>query len=94
MIFINGVNKQSDIYKWTTGLTIIAAIFDLCKSLPQYMQENVVVTQIVNFAHLYLPGFDYGFGWILPALCGFFIGLIIWTIREKTYTDKKSAKRN
>lgn len=88
------INKQSDIYKWTTGLTIIAAFFDLCKSLPQYMQENVVVKQIINFAHLYLPGFDYGFGWILPSLCGFFIGLIIWTIREKTYTDKKSAKRN
>ena len=77
------INKQSDVYKWTTGLTIIAAFFDLCKSLPQYMQENVIVTQIVNFAHLYLPGFDYGFGWILPALCGFFIGLIIWIIRGK-----------
>jgi len=80
------INKQSDVYKWTTGLTIIAAFFDLCKSLPQYMQENVVVTQIVNFAHLYLPGFDYGFGWILPALCGFFIGLIIWIIRVKKHT--------
>ena len=88
------INKQSDVYKWTTGLTIIAAFFDLCKSLPQYMKENVVVTQIVNFAHLYLPGFDYGFGWILPSLCGFFIGLIMWTIRKKTYTFKKSAKRN
>ena len=88
------INKQSDVYKWTTGLTIIAAFFDLCKSLPQYMQENVVVKQIINFAHLYLPGFDYGFGWILPSLCGFFIGLIIWTIREKTYTFKKGAKRN
>ncbi|MCE5222434.1 MAG: branched-chain amino acid transport system II carrier protein [Clostridium sp.] len=77
------INKQSDVYKWTTGLTIIAAFFDLCKSLPKYMQGNVVVTQIVNFAHLYLPGFDYGFGWILPALCGFFIGLIIWIIRVK-----------
>ncbi|NMM64998.1 branched-chain amino acid transport system II carrier protein [Clostridium sp. P21] len=75
------IHKQSDVYKWTTGLTIIAAFFDLCKALPQSMQGNVIVTQIVNFAHLYLPGFDYGFGWTLPALCGFFIGLIIWGIR-------------
>jgi len=86
------INKQSDVYKWTTGLTIIAAFFDLCKSLPQYMRENVVVTQIVNFAHLYLPGFDYGFGWILPALCGFFIGLIIWIIRVKKHTQIKKAR--
>lgn len=77
------INKQSDIYKWTTGLTIVAAFFDLCKSLPQYMKENVMITKIINFAHLYLPGFDYGFGWILPALCGFLIGLIIGIIRKK-----------
>ena len=74
------IHKQSDIYKWTTGLTIIAAFFDLCKALPQPMKESIVVKQMVNFAHLYLPGFDYGFGWILPALCGFLIGLMIKSI--------------
>ncbi len=71
------INKQRDIYKWTTALTIIAAFFDFCKALPEYMQGNVVVSQIVNFAHLYLPGFDYGFGWILPAVFGFIIGCIV-----------------
>lgn len=82
------INKQSDVYRWTTGFTVIAAFFDLCKSLPQPLQENLIVKQLVNFAHSYLPGFDYGFGWIIPALCGFFIGLIIWTIRSK---KRKSA---
>lgn len=77
------IHKQSDVYKWTTGLTIIAAFFDLCKALPESLQQNIVVKQIVYFAHLYLPGFDYGFGWILPAFCGFLIGLIIWAIRVK-----------
>jgi len=77
------INKQSDVYKWTTGFTIIAAFFDLCKSLPKNFQENFVVAKIVDFAHLYLPGFDYGFGWILPAFCGFFIGVIIWRINAK-----------
>lgn len=78
------INKQSDVYKWTTGLTIIAAFFDLCKALPQPLQENVIIMQLINFAHLYLPGFDYGFGWIIPAICGFVIGLIFWSIRGKT----------
>lgn len=77
------INKQRDVYKWTTGLTVVAAFFDLCKALPQPLQENVVVKQLINFAHLYLPGFDYGFGWILPAFGGFSIGLIIWIIRAK-----------
>ncbi|UYZ36626.1 branched-chain amino acid transport system II carrier protein [Clostridium beijerinckii] len=82
------INKQSDVYRWTTVFTVIAAFFDLCKSLPQPLQENLIVKQLVNFAHSYLPGFDYGFGWIIPALYGFFIGLIIWTIRSK---KRKSA---
>jgi LIVCS family branched-chain amino acid:cation transporter len=50
----------------------------LCKALPKPLQENNVVVQIVNFAHLYLPGFDYGFGWIIPSFVGFIIGFIIW----------------
>ena len=79
------INKQSDIYKWTTGLTAIAALLDLCKALPQSLQGNVVVKHLVNFAHLYLPGFDYGFGWVLPAFCGFFIGLIIWKIGARKH---------
>jgi len=80
------IKKQSYVYKWTTGFTIIAAFFDLCKSLPQSLQQNAIVTQLVNFAHVYLPGFDYGFGWIVPAFCGFIIGLIIWSIRSKKYS--------
>lgn len=79
------IHKSSVIYKWTTGLTIIAAFFDLCKALPEGMQDNVIVKNIVNFAHLYLPGFDYGFGWILPAVCGFTIGLIIYIANLKKY---------
>lgn len=80
------IHKQGDVYKWTTGLTVIAAFPDLCKALPEPMQENVVVKQIVHFAHLYLPGFDYGFGWILPAFCGFLLGLIIWSVRAKKHS--------
>ena len=82
------IHKQSDIYKWTTALTIIAAFFDLCKALPKPLLENEVIQQIIHFAHLYLPGFDYGFGWILPAFCGFFIGFISWSIRAKRHRFK------
>lgn len=79
------INRQGDVYKWTTALTIIAAFFDFCKALPDALQKNVVITNIVNFAHVYLPGFDYGFGWVLPAVSGFFIGMIIWAIRARKY---------
>lgn len=77
------IHKEPVIYKCTTGLTFIAALFDLCKALPGALQENLMVKNIVHFAHLYLIGFDYGFGWVLPALCGFLIGLVIRRIRIK-----------
>ncbi|GFP74741.1 branched-chain amino acid transport system II carrier protein [Clostridium fungisolvens] len=77
------INKQSDVYKWTTGLTVIAAFFDLLKALPQPLAENAVVTKLVTFATSYLPGYNYGFGWVIPALFGFIIGLIIWGVRGK-----------
>jgi LIVCS family branched-chain amino acid:cation transporter len=81
------IRKQSDVYKWTTGLTVIAAFFDLCKTLPKPLKENAVVTKLVNFAHLYLPGFNYGFGWIIPAFFGFLIGLIIWITGGKKHSS-------
>ena len=77
------IHKQVDVYRWTTGLTLIAAFFDLCKALPQTMQGNIVVKKIVDIGYLYLPGFEYGFGWVLASLCGFIIGLTIWSIRKK-----------
>lgn len=77
------INKQMDIYRWTTGLTGIAAFFDFCNALPKTMKEAAMVNNIVDFAHMYLPGFDYGFGWIIPALVGFIIGTVIWKTRVK-----------
>lgn len=81
------LHKQRDVYRWTTGLTSVAAFCDFCKALPESFQINFT-NQIVELAHLYLPGFDYGFGWVLPALCGFVIGLKTWKLgnnRHLTY---------
>ncbi|NLL00356.1 MAG: branched-chain amino acid transport system II carrier protein [Clostridiales bacterium] len=77
------INKQRDIYRWTTFLTMIAAFFDFCNALPKTMKESLVISKIIDFAHIYLPGFDYGFGWIIPALVGCIIGTIIWRVRAK-----------
>lgn len=77
------INKQRDIYRWTTALTIIAAFFDFCQALPITMKEEPIIKSIIDFATMYLPGFDYGFGWIVPAICGFVTGTIIWKTRSK-----------
>lgn len=77
------IHRQSTIYKWTTVLTVIAAFFDLCKALPDPLSKNAVILDLINFAHLYLPGFDYGFGWILPAFFGLLIGFLITIFNKR-----------
>lgn len=77
------IHEQKDIYRWTTGLTAIAAFFDLCRALPKSMQANLIIKKLISIAHMYLPGFDYGFGWILPAFCGFLIGLAKYSINKE-----------
>lgn len=77
------INKQRDIYRWTTIFTVIAASFDFCNALPQDLKDTAIINTVVNFAHLYLPGFDYGMGWLIPALAGFIIGTVIWRVRAK-----------
>jgi len=82
------MDKQSIIYGWTTLLTMIAALFDFLNSLPKTIKETAIIKKIIDFAHMYLPGFDYGFGWIIPALAGFIIGTVICKIRKGTIINK------
>jgi len=86
------INKQRDIYRWTTVLTMIAAFFDFCNALPKPIKDTIIIKKIIDFANMCLPGFDYGFGWIMPALGGFIIGFIIWRIRNKSDSCQPLSK--
>src|SRR5690606_13733971 len=44
------IHKENTVYRWTTILTAIAAFFDLCKALPQSLQETLFIKGIINFA--------------------------------------------
>ncbi|NLU37227.1 MAG: branched-chain amino acid transport system II carrier protein [Clostridiales bacterium] len=76
------IEKQRDIYIWTTALTMFAAFFDFCNTLPKPIKETVLMEKVISFGHKILPGFDNGFGWILPAILGFVIGTAIWKSRK------------
>lgn len=75
------LNKEPIVYRWTTGVVIAAAFFDLLKALPESLKSNAIVMKFIDFAQKYIPWFDYGFGWILPGVIGFLIGVIIWKIK-------------
>ncbi len=67
------------VYGWVTGLTLIAALFDFFKSLP----EAVCPTGLVEAARKVLPFFDLGLGWVCPALLGLVIGLSVRAAQKR-----------
>ncbi|WFA09915.1 branched-chain amino acid transport system II carrier protein [Tissierella sp. Yu-01] len=71
------IKKNGTIYKWTIGATILPAIFDFFNALPDPIKEKAIISEILEFAHRYLPGFEYGFGWISLSLAGFIIGVVL-----------------
>lgn len=76
-IFYSKIKKDPTIYRFTIGFTFIAAIIDLLNALPGGARETAAVDGIVNVFSKILPGFSVGFGWVLPALIGFIIGLFM-----------------
>lgn len=77
------LHKQKDVYRWTIGLTLIAALFDFVNALPDPLKEQALFREMIQFAEMYILGFEYGFGWIIPAIIGFVIGVSAWKFQEK-----------
>lgn len=76
------IKKQKTVYQWTIGLTVFAAPFDFINALPESIKEKGVLSEIIQVATYYLPGFENGFGWILPSIFGFIVGVIMWKVVE------------
>ena len=70
------------VYRWVTGFTLAAALFDFVKALPKAITETPVVSAVLGFADSYLPFFELGLGWICPAAVGLFVGLIFHRTRR------------
>jgi len=72
------------IYICVTAFTLVAAIFDFIKSLPAEIQNAIHADAMNEFAAKILPFYNLNLGWVIPALIGFAIGLILhFTIKEK-----------
>lgn len=74
------VNNQY-LYQIVTAFTFIAAFFDMVKALPQPVYGLIGGSQIAAFATQILPFYQIGFGWVVPAIIGFFIGLVVMKLK-------------
>ena len=69
------------VYRWVTGFTLAAALFDFAKALagalPAAVSAALHLDAAVEFAGRWLPLFGLGLGWVCPAAVGFVIGFVL-----------------
>ncbi len=68
-IFGRAFGHDRNVYVWVTAFTFAAAIFDFFNALG--------VSSIAGIGRMILPFFDLGLGWVVPALIGLVIGLVL-----------------
>lgn len=71
------------VYRVTTALTLIPAIFDMINALPDGLRSTAFVQEILTYAQRYLPMFDIGFSWVSFSLVGLIVGLGIHFLRRQ-----------
>lgn len=76
------IGRNKIIFNFTIFFTAIFAIFDFLKALPANITKIPYIENILNLAKSILPGFNLGFGWVIPAILGFILALIIIVIKE------------
>ena len=69
------------VYRWVTLGAFIPAVFDFLKTLPEGIQTALNIPALSALGARIFPFFDIGLGWIIPAIIGLVIGLVVTRIR-------------
>ena len=70
------------VYVSVTAFTLVAAFFDLLAALPEGAANLLHTEGLVNLVNTYLPFFRLGMGWIIPAVVGLVVGLVIRAVKK------------
>lgn len=65
------------VYVWTTGFTLIAALFDMIGVVSGMVPGSAVLAALTGFAQRVIPFYSLGLGWVCPAAIGFILGLLL-----------------
>lgn len=76
------IGKSRPIYIGTTVFTALAASFDFVKYMPEVISSTEAAKGFVGLASSYLPYYDLGFGWCIPAAIGFAIGAVYHCVNK------------
>ena len=65
------------VFRWTIGVTLVAAVYDLFNALPKTLLESWRLTSVVEKVGGFLPFANLGLAWVCPALLGLAIGVAV-----------------
>ena len=63
--------------------TTLAAILDMINAMPAGIKTAINADALMAPFHQYLPFFNFGMGWVVPALVGLVIGLVIYFVAPR-----------
>jgi len=81
-LFGKKFNYSSTVYFWVYIFIAIPTILFSLYLCPQSFIDALKLGPLLDFAEKYIPLFNYSFGWLLPAIIGFIIGLIRTKIKK------------
>ena len=70
------------VLRWTIGCTAVAALADLLRTLSEGTRAVLHLEGVVTLAETWLPLCKAGFGWLVPAVIGLVIGLVLRRVRR------------
>ena len=71
------------VYGWTIGFTLVAALYDLLRTLPAAVRTALHLDGALEAVGSVLPLADLGLGWLVPTLLGAAIGLCVHFAKRK-----------
>ena len=80
-IFGKAFDHDRVVYICVTGFTWVAAVFGFMKSLPAPIKNRL--SGPIAFAEKVFPWFNLNLGWVVPALVGLTLGLVIHWSRKR-----------
>lgn len=82
-LFGNLFGHSKWVYGFVTGFTLVAAVYDFFAALPEDLIEKLRLTTVISVVKNLLPFSDIGLGWVVPALTGLVIGIVVMLLTKE-----------
>ena len=73
--------RDRRVFVSVTVFTLLAACLDMLNAMPEAAKLTLHITGLLSWAERFLPLFTLGLGWLLPAVVGLIVGLILKKVK-------------